>query len=140
MKLPYVTPEDLRWANAFITKQRLNPTSAEQLFESLLVKLHIPYEVQTGFFLSDKLGNYSFYMLDFYIPDRLIAFEIDGGYHTKAKDAKKDTAFERSGITIYRIENEKVDSVKSKILSYYTFNMPCELNDICSKIGSIYIY
>ena len=49
------------------------------------------------------------YWADIYIHDIKLAIELDGAFHLKKRDAKRDSHFlEEYGVTTWRIENEMV--------------------------------
>ena len=82
-----------------------NPTQFEQMFEQYLKKWNVIYEKQVFFRI-----NGSAYFLDFYIPSKNIAIEIDGKYHDTQKlyDAKRNKDFRAIGIGTIRIKNKDV--------------------------------
>lgn len=53
---------------------------------------------------------FDFYIVDFLLPDRRIAIEVDGYYHEERKeyDTKRDKYLSKLGLTIIRIKNEDV--------------------------------
>ena len=52
-----------------------------------------------------------FFIPDFLIPDKVLAIEIDGGYHDHPEqhhyDRRRDRFLEEAGLTILRIRNEE---------------------------------
>lgn len=80
-----------------------NPTRAESLFEDYLKSKSVVYEKQVFFRINGKS-----YFLDFYIPSKRLAIEIDGGYHKvqKCYDMKRNKDFQRIGINTMRLANK----------------------------------
>lgn len=148
---PYLTPEDIKWSQAAVAQQRLEMTDAEKMLEvELMDKTDIRFMDQVGFWLHDKHGNYHFYILDFYIPDRLIGIEVDGGYHyikgtdkLNAKTKKKINMFNRINIDMINIKNEQAYDISTidMIREQYNLSMPCQLDGVCSvHEGGIYVF
>jgi len=93
-------------------------TIAEKVFGKVLKKLNIKYEFQ-------KIVHYEkgkWYMIDFYIPIKRIAIEIDGGYHNLPEQMEKDkirtTHLEKLKVKVIRFTNNEVFSktIENKIL------------------------
>lgn len=65
-----------------------------------------------------SLGNGKKAIFDFYIPDLLAAFEIDGGIHnkTESRDSKRDVLAGEKDIVTIRYKNEEVKTLKTKKL------------------------
>ncbi len=58
-----------------------------------------------------KIGRF---YIDFYLPDRKLAIEIDGDYwhakpSVKEKDARKDNFLQNKGIDIFRIKESEIN-------------------------------
>lgn len=70
---------------ARVMEQRKKATSAEMVFKKKLKKFDIKSKHQRAFIKGDYYA-----IVDFHIPSRNICIEIDGGYHTDAKQASKD--------------------------------------------------
>ncbi len=62
------------------------------------------------------------YVLDFYCPEEKLAVELDGAHHFTPEglqhDEKRDAFLKRRGITVLRIENEKVFKNTGQVLDY----------------------
>lgn len=109
-------------ANEFADENRRMATPAAKHFKKLLTL--------SGFrFKSEKIvyKEVSFYIVDFYIPDRNLCIELDGGYHNtpeqKAKDVERDRFMESKGYHNWRMTNEEAlaltrDEVVAKIKSF----------------------
>ena len=84
-------------------EQRKAPTDAEVAFRSRLDDADIAYKFQI------ILG---FYIADFVLMDKALVVEIDGGYHSTAKqqwyDVRRDAFIKKSGLKVLRIQNEDV--------------------------------
>ncbi len=83
-------------------------TPAEKHFKALLKSLKIEYEFQKILYTPTR-----FYILDFFIPSKKIAYEIDGGYHTTKKqkefDKLRTEVVKNNGIKeVYRFTNTDV--------------------------------
>lgn len=89
-----------------------HPTDAELAFEQTLVANHVSYEKQAFF----RIDGHD-YFLDFYLPWKRVAIEIDGSIHRqqRAYDKFRDGEFARIGITTLRIHNS--EALKSDILT-----------------------
>jgi very-short-patch-repair endonuclease len=111
-------------ANQYADARRKNPTPAEKYFRKLLVATGIRFK-------SEKVvyKQKSFYIVDFYIPDKNLCIELDGGYHEDPKQKQKDFLRDKyllgQGYQNWRMTNEEamtltVQQVKEKIESYPT--------------------
>lgn len=85
-----------------------NQTQSEKVFKALLKSLKIDYEFQKILYTPTK-----FFIVDFYIPNKRVVFEIDGEYHDNKYQKKRDT--DRTSILkinyikeIYRFTNDDV--------------------------------
>lgn len=109
-------------AEEFADENRKMPTPAEKYFKKLL-KL-------SGFrFKTEKIipKPPTFIIVDFYVPDRNLCIELDGGYHEdpaqKAKDIERDKYLEVRRYNVWRMTNEEAmaltkDDVIAKIKSF----------------------
>lgn len=88
-------------------------TPSEVAFRNLLTKNEVSFEFQAIF---------PPYIADFYIPNRALIVEIDGGIHNKSSqqwhDSKRDDYFLNIGVAVMRYENslnpeENVEEVLS---------------------------
>lgn len=75
------------------------------------------------------------YILDFYIPGKRIAIEIDGGVHQvpeiKVKDKNKDAFLSENGISVIRIDNEEVINDRKEIIESLKSLIPNITDPIC---------
>ena len=82
-------------------------TSSEREFEGLLSTTNVTFESEVFFKIEGKK-----YFVDFFSPEYMIAFEIDGGYHksfqTLVHDFNRDEAFLGIGITTLRYTNAQL--------------------------------
>lgn len=91
-------------ANKFRNKLIKNQTNAELAFKALLKLANIKYEFQKIIFY-----NNSFYIVDFYIPDKNVVIEIDGNHHDIVKDKVRTENLLREGISrVHRFKNATV--------------------------------
>ena len=60
-------------------------------------------------------GNYSYYLLDYFIPSKSLAIELDSDLHNLEHDRLKDKFLNSIGIKVYRVKNLMSNSVQ-KIL------------------------
>ena len=91
----------------YLNELRKKPTRAELVFGDFLESMGIRFIFQKGFFIPFHR------ILDFYLPDKNIGFEIDGSshWHKRDLDRKKDNDYLKiRGIKVYRIENDDVFS------------------------------
>jgi very-short-patch-repair endonuclease len=103
----YNDPHQLLQARNTIYKFELRsyPTKAEIAFGDHLWRRGIYFIFQKGFFTPYHI------IVDFFLPEQCLVFEIDGGYHKNIveKDNYRDnTFFEKRGIKTVRIKNEEV--------------------------------
>lgn len=68
---------------------------------------------------------YSFYILDFYLPDHKLVIEVDGNQHYTEdglrKDKKRDSVLNKIGLKVLRLKNSEVSNLTTcieKINSY----------------------
>lgn len=102
----------------YANRMKREPTKAESKFGELLDKLKIQYEAQKIIMFEHPL-NYK-YILDFYIPSKMICVEIDGGYHLQRDnmvyDIKRDSRLRKVGIETLRLTNEDVMMQSGKLI------------------------
>ena len=81
------------------SRKKLVPSYPEKYFMEVLKNLNVKYEYEKPF------GKY---FIDFEIPDKMIALEIDGKQHDElirhASDIKKDKFLTENGYTVFRIK------------------------------------
>lgn len=97
-------PDDYKeWVLENSIRMMENPTRAESLFEDYLKSKKVVYEKQVFFRINGKS-----YFLDFFIPSKKLAIELDGGYHKKQKDydMKRNKDFQSIGICTMRLPNK----------------------------------
>lgn len=97
-------PDDFKdWVLENSIRMMENPTQAESLFEQFLDSKRAVFEKQVFFRINGKS-----YFLDFYIPSKKLAIELDGGYHKDRKyyDAKRNKDFQSIGICTMRLPNK----------------------------------
>ena len=85
-----------------------NITPSEKIIKSFLSNNRINYDFQKIIYTKS-----SFYVGDFYIPDKNIIIEVDGGYHEdiiqRVKDKQRTSELLKLGINkVVRIENKDV--------------------------------
>jgi very-short-patch-repair endonuclease len=76
------------------------------------------------------------YSIDFVVPSLQLAIEADGTYwhrKVKARDAKKSVAIERMGLSVYRIES---DRVTDQLRLALTQELARRLRAKCSSVPS----
>lgn len=102
----------------YANSMKRKPTDAESKFAEFLDKLKVQYEAQKIVMFEHPL-NYK-YILDFYIPSKMICVEIDGGYHLKRDnmvyDIKRDSRLRRVGIETLRLTNDDVLMQSGKLI------------------------
>ena len=77
------------------------------------------------------MGNYQFFIVDFYCAEEKLVIEIDGGIHEYQKeyDEQRTLILEESGLRILRIKNEELidmDRVREKIRTMYRKKISAE--------------
>jgi very-short-patch-repair endonuclease len=114
-------PEDKRGLAVKRAKQlRENATESELVFKYKLDKTEWQFKFQKIFARKNM-----FAIVDFYIPHKKLCIEIDGGYHNKREQKRKDNwrdswLRKRRGVTVMRLTNEdatemSVDSINRMI-------------------------
>jgi very-short-patch-repair endonuclease len=87
----------------YAAQLRKQATPAENLFRAHLAALGLPYRFQHGFFKP------RYRIVDFYLQEQNLVVEIDGEYHNRAEDLKRDEEFQKcEGIRILRLTNDQV--------------------------------
>lgn len=97
-------------ATKFATENRKKMTPAARRFRTMMGNARIG--VKSEYIIKN---NYSFYLIDFYIPSANLCVEIDGGYHNtpeqKEYDAERDLFLQSKGYKTARLTNEQVMSM-----------------------------
>ena len=93
----------------FASEMRTAPTAAEAEFRKILLSLLDKRDfVWQQSFVTAKCG----YIVDFYVPALMLAFEIDGGYHDQlaqlARDFYRTRWLNKKGVKVVRFKNEEV--------------------------------
>lgn len=89
----------------YAAQLRKQATPAENLFRAHLAALGLPYRFQHGVFKPH------YRIVDFYLPEQNLIVEIDGPYHDREKDLKRDEELQKTqGVRILRLTNEQVIS------------------------------
>lgn len=108
------------WLKEYSTENRNNPTDAEQSFYFTLVSNGIQFETQKAISVKKGKEGKFYYILDFFIPTKKIAIEVDGGYHSntdqKQKDQLRDSTIAKLGIETIRLTNEEVLTCSDKLI------------------------
>lgn len=106
----------MRKITKYARENRKAPTKAEAELKRKLLNWKIRFRSQRQF---------DYFIVDFLIPDRRLAIEVDGGYHqtVQAYDKRRQQYLESLGLTIVRITNEEVlttncESLKQVILKH----------------------
>jgi very-short-patch-repair endonuclease len=107
------------------------PTPAERIFADRLREAGILFEQQKG------LG---FYIADFFLSDRLVVIELDGGYHDreeqKRKDEFRDDFIRSCRLPVIRIKNEDAETWPLSKLDRYTIKSRSAYLSAMGRIGS----
>lgn len=97
-------------------ENRKKMTLSEKVFKNYLLSWGIKFRSQRPF---------DYYIVDFLIPNKRLAIEIDGEYHNNREeyDIKRDIYLEKIGLKVIRISNDKVlktdcEDIKKFILSF----------------------
>ena len=122
-KVLFTTLDDLKIQNWVVKKHtELNENFADWVIEtgaSLLEKREMPELIASRILkrrhpdLQEQVFFYIFghaYFLDFFIPKKMLAVEIDGKQHKKTRvyDYRRDTLFRKLGIKTIRVSAKKV--------------------------------
>ena len=92
--------------NRYHRRYRLNNRSSQEKVLDYLISInHFDIKIIREFPIirGDKEGM--FYLIDYYIPTKGIAIELDSGFHDRVKDKIRDSYIESLGIKIFRIYN-----------------------------------
>jgi very-short-patch-repair endonuclease len=97
----------------FAKKMRENPTEGETAFYKWLKKVYLGHISTQHHFV----GRRNAFILDFYLPEKKIGFEIDGWHHYNdskqvAKDKFRDNYCRVHGIIIVRLKNHEAKDQK----------------------------
>lgn len=105
--------------------KREHMTPSEKRFNTFLGRNNIQFISQAPVYVGEKKG----YILDFYIPNKKIAIEVDGSIHNSEKarkyDAERTKQLAKLGIGVYRIKNEE------------TKNEPLLYNKLTNVLGLV---
>ena len=93
-------------------------TEPEKIFLELLKSKNINFEFQKIFYIDRKskfskeirMINCYYLISDFYLPEYKIVTEIDGSYHSKYNDSKRDRYLKHYGIKTIRFLNSDLDN------------------------------
>jgi very-short-patch-repair endonuclease len=100
----------------FAQENRKNPTKAEKVFKSFLLRLN--NGVLRGQFKTQHVAS-GRWIIDFYFPEIRLGVEIDGTVHNSPKQRKRDRQKERDcarfDITLLRITNAEVFGDKVRL-------------------------
>lgn len=108
-------PEANDLQRGYTVDLRNRATSAERRIDEMLQASDINYVFQK------VIENpFSFYIVDFFFPDTNTCLELDGKYHLKLtqfkKDKKRDAYLKEQGYTVIRITNNKAYQISLKYL------------------------
>ena len=89
-------------------------TDSERLFNILIIKFRNLFGFSYLKQFPVSINKNKFYILDFYIEDLKLAFELDGGIHKRQEDydINRDYELLSSGIIVYRFNNEEIGERK----------------------------
>jgi very-short-patch-repair endonuclease len=106
----------MRKITTYARENRKKPTKAEAELRRKLLKWKIRFRSQRQF---------DFFIVDFLIPEKRLAIEVDGGYHANRTnyDNRRTKYLESLGLTIIRVSNKTVlttncEELKNLIVSY----------------------
>lgn len=108
------------------------PTRAELQANLLLSQTPFRYLTQVVF---------GFYIIDFVIPQKLLAIEVDGSSHDNKEeyDARRDAFIKESGLKILHIKNEELYNLISLVCSYENILNFSEIYKTCvTKAECVY--
>lgn len=120
-------------ADRYSNRLRSFQTKAEKYFGNLLKQVKIPYQSQKIVMIPGS----TFFIIDFYVKDRNLCIELDGGYHLEpeqiAKDISKDTFLKGKGYRVWRMTNEQAEALTPETALTEIANYPV------TKVGNIRI-
>ncbi len=115
---------------SFVSKESIAREFAQNLLKRVTPSASAFKKIlkSTGIrFMSEKIvyKEKSFYIVDFFIPDKNLCIELDGGYHNepeqKAKDIIRDSYLISKGYSNWRLTNEEaVRLTKEQIIEKIT--------------------
>ena len=113
--------------NKHATKLRNNLTKYEELAVIELNDLSVEYKVQYCI---------GFYIVDFFIPSKMLVIEIDGKVHDEQKehDQKRDNWLESIGFNVVRVKNNNTEDIP-KIVNACVNKSNKELQKAMGKAG-----
>jgi very-short-patch-repair endonuclease len=118
-------------AEGFAAKLRKKMTFAERRFKKKLKQTGIRFKTQKIIYRKK-----SFYIIDFYIPGKMLCIELDGGYHLEpeqiTKDEERDKFLIASRYQVWRMTN-------SEGISLTTEEIAAKINSYPSAAGKIII-
>ena len=80
-------------------------SSQEKVLDYLISINHFNVKVIREFPVIRRDGDGLFYLIDYYIPTKGIAIELDSGFHNKNEDNIRDSYLRSLGLKIFRIYN-----------------------------------
>ncbi len=94
----------------YVNKLKQKPTESEVIVENFLKKSKKSYIFQMPI-----KNDYSFYIIDFYLPKQLLCIEIDGEYHNDPiqiwRDKQRDKFLVENGYKVIRLSNLEVSKM-----------------------------
>lgn len=108
------------WLENKAQKMRENPTEAERRLKILLEQSEVEFSFQYGIVYRKKEWDngkfvliFKGYIADFYIPEKRLIVEADGGYHDSEIQSMMDAIRDRRILNIFplqilRLKNEKI--------------------------------
>lgn len=82
-----------------------NRSSQEKVLDYLISINHFDIKIIKEFPVIRRDGDGLFYLIDYYIPTKGIAIELDSGFHNKNEDNIRDSYLRSLGLKIFRIYN-----------------------------------
>ena len=118
-------------ANKLAQKMRRMPTSGELVMLGRLEMSGLKFRHQC------QMGMY---IVDFMIPSKLVVLEVDGGYHQKPeqikKDARRDKYMITMGLTVIRVPNEEAHSFDLSSIEKLPDATPREIGQVMGRSGA----
>lgn len=116
-------PKLKKIANKYAGRLRHRMTGAERCFKKLLSKCGVYHVSQKVIY-----NGGSFYIIDFFLPNKNLCVELDGEYHLEpeqaAKDEKRDTWLLTNGYYVWRMTNQKAMELDKDSLTAYLNTLP----------------
>lgn len=112
-------------ARQYAKELRDNATFSEKWFKLFLDCVDIKYKFQHEIYPRSKKALKPFYIVDFYLPDKKIVIEVDGGYHDEPAqrelDKRRSKDIKQNGYKVFRFSNEQARNVNYVLHCFHKY-------------------